>query len=690
MSELATRRAEMLPSELSAAILMIALPDQDRRQILRSLDRGLLATGSRANVVDHASDKATASTHGHPVGSYGEASLTVLAAQLTETDLALVAVAGIALDRCKLEFQMTHEMLEHGSLSTIATRILAARSIDEALAAVTHEARSLLNSDIGGVMLGDGEEIVMRGCAGNQRVETARLRMRRGQGLAGLVLSTGEPERVDDYVASVAISNDFHSLAHSERVHCAMGAPIRVGVDVIGVLEVWRREAVPYTDVDSARLASLADLAAIAFENARLHETNKVTLLEVESARQSLELQFSAKDRALQVQQRLLESLIGASRLGELLRVISDMTNGRVHLLDADLEHLASHPADAPAEAIIAALRHDQRHRLKRTPHTVSWIESEDLTLAVEDVTVGNETVGFLCLETETATDDPALSLILTQAALACALQHLQEQAGTRARAHLREELLAELLDGTNDTRRAAMSRAKQIGVDVRGTMRVLLVSTESARQGDASQARRAHRAISELLAEHNLSRGLSSVRENAIVFLIRSPEIEQLRSNLSAAASALLATTPSLQLGWGLSGPCLRPAELDRALREAETALRLNALSADRAMTFFDDLGIIGLLLGGPQDDGMKRFVHETLGGIIDYDQSRGSELVLTLSTYLDRNCSQQECAAQLFIHQKTVKYRLNLVEKLTGLDLSTHRDRVLSEVAIRALSVS
>jgi putative methionine-R-sulfoxide reductase with GAF domain len=254
------------------------------------------------------------------LGSARNACVRPGGAGLSETDQVLVSTASLALDRSMLSHQIEREMVEAGLLRTIATHILAARSVDEALAAVTHEARTLLGSDIAGVMLvdgDDGDEIVMRGCAGNQRVETARLRMRSGQGLAGLVLATGQPERVDDYVSSLAISDDFHSLAHDEQIRCAMGAPIRVGTEVIGVLEVWRRAATPYTDTDSARLVTLADLAAVAFDNALMHETNAHSLIEIERSHRALAHQYATNDRALHVQQELLEVLLQDPRLSE-------------------------------------------------------------------------------------------------------------------------------------------------------------------------------------------------------------------------------------------------------------------------------------------------------------------------------------------------------------------------------------
>jgi sugar diacid utilization regulator/putative methionine-R-sulfoxide reductase with GAF domain len=664
----------------------------DRPTILARLAEALAASnGTSIRVHDLLLEHLPPSPGQVLLGSAKDACVRPGGAELSEADLVLVGTASLALDRWMLSTQIERDMVEAGLLRTIATHILAARSVDEALAAVTHEARTLLGSDIAGVMLGDGDEIVMRGCAGNQRVETARLRMRRGQGLAGLVLATGQPERVDDYVSSLVISDDFHHLANDEQIRCAMGAPIRVGTAVIGVLEVWRRDAVAYNDVDSARLVTLADLAAVAFDNALMHETNANSLIEIERSHRALANQYSANDRALHVQQELLEVLLQEPRLGALLEVIARATASTVHLLDADLERLASHPAEADHVAAAGQVKVVTRHHPKGSPHTVTWTSGDDRRFAIEDITIGDELVGWLCLETDAQPDDPAVSTALNQAAVACALRHLQEQAGARARAQQREELLLELIEGTQESRRAAMSRAKHIHIDLRGSLRVVVLGPKQPAPGlETRDLRRVQRAVTEVLQGHQMSRGLSVVRDDQLFFVTRSPDLNRLNEALTAAHDAAVASQPLVPMAWGVSSECAHPLDLNEARVEAETALRMSTIRSRSEVTLFEDLGIVGLFLSSSADIGMSRFVAETLGAVIDYDAHKGSQLMHTLGTYLDCNCSQTLTAERLFVHQKTVKYRLNLVEKVSGLDLSTHRDRLLADIAVRAAQLS
>ncbi|MGA2792892.1 MAG: GAF domain-containing protein [Roseiarcus sp.] len=137
---------------------------------------------------------------------------------------------------------------------------------------ITHEAKTRLSADICGILLREGDAIVMQRCVGNLSAATAALRMCQGQGVAGRVLETRQPCSVEDYVKSDIISRDFFDLARTERVRSALAAPLISQDKVIGVLEVWRRKPSTFTRQHTAELVTLANLASIAIENVRLSE----------------------------------------------------------------------------------------------------------------------------------------------------------------------------------------------------------------------------------------------------------------------------------------------------------------------------------------------------------------------------------------------------------------------------------
>jgi hypothetical protein len=151
-----------------------------------------------------------------------------------------------------------HAEPESEAVREVVQQLLSVRDVDRVLTSIAERTLRVLDADICGVMLREGDLVRMRACVGNRVAETARLRMRRGQGLAGLVFDTGRPAKVDTYLEDRTISPDFMSLAAKEETRSALAVPLRLHGEFIGVLEVWRRRPSMFTGSDERRMVVLA------------------------------------------------------------------------------------------------------------------------------------------------------------------------------------------------------------------------------------------------------------------------------------------------------------------------------------------------------------------------------------------------------------------------------------------------
>jgi hypothetical protein len=83
---------------------------------------------------------------------------------------------------------------------------------------------------------------------------------------------------------------------------------------------------------------------------------------------------------------------------------------------------------------------------------------------------------------------------------------------------------------------------------------------------------------------------------------------------------------------------PCARPADFPRSYQEAWFALKMQSASgSDNQATEFDQLGVYRILRTVTETASIERFVREWLGSLLDYDADKRSELVTTLSRYLE-----------------------------------------------------
>jgi DNA-binding PucR family transcriptional regulator len=66
-----------------------------------------------------------------------------------------------------------------------------------------------------------------------------------------------------------------------------------------------------------------------------------------------------------------------------------------------------------------------------------------------------------------------------------------------------------------------------------------------------------------------------------------------------------------------------------------------------------------------------------------------RDGALLATLRAYFAADCSQKEAAQLIPVHHKTLRYRLDKIEELTGLDLTRHSERMRASIALDLLAL-
>ena len=163
-------------------------------------------------------------------------------------------------------------------------------------------------------------------------------------------------------------------------------------------------------------------------------------------------------------------------------------------------------------------------------------------------------------------------------------------------------------------------------------------------------------------------------------VWLFCSPTAARTRH----AISEILDKTTSVI---GIGSRCAVPDDFPQSFIEARRAMsiQLRSVSPEGAAAF-DELGFYRLIDAAHGGGEVESFVREWLGTLLDYDDSKNSELVMTLSDYLECGGNYDESAAALHIHRSTLRYRLARMAELTGHDLRNVDTRFNLHAATRA----
>jgi DNA-binding PucR family transcriptional regulator len=592
--------------------------------------------------------------------------------------------------------EMQELVTELAALEAVAIDILSVREVDQVLLSIARQTLALLESDMAGVFLLDSEDLVMRSCVGHRRADTARLRIETGHGVAGRVLETGEPCKVDNYLDSDAISHEFNPLALAEGTRCALAAPLIVHGEVIGVLEVWRRHRSVFSDYHVRRIVALANLAAIAIENARLHDRQQESVRRLAAAEASLSVQLSAVTDVHALQRSLIGHVLEGGGLSAIVRTVAETVGGEVAVFSPEGD-----PVTASPLATTDVMRREIQSRnlvTAATPDSTITAVVDGRWLTVQEIRAGQDRLGWFCL---LAVQQPGsgVAVAVGEAALCCALSQLEQRAADQALSDARDQLVWDLLEASPDHRLAAVSRAARLRIDIARPHRVVRATVENldelarAAEWDAVHLKRLRSqmlgVVRRVIAERDAGELVAARGDNvtALVSCTDAAAVRTLVENLRAETSRVV---PGLATVWGVSGSREDPLELQAAHREADVALlAARRLGAD-GVAIHDELGVIRLLLAAESDPSLGAFVGDVIGPIVEHDRLHDGELIKTLRAYFAADCSQQEAAKRLYVHHKTLRYRLDRIEALTSLDLRRHDDRVRADLALKIFDVA
>ncbi len=614
-----------------------------------------------------------------------------LRADALEVATPLARIAEMALTLCEKSEEAARALDEIDVLQHLSARIMKSHDLEEILLRITHEAKRLLAADICGIMLRENDEIVMRRCVGNHAPETAALRMRPGQGVAGRVFATLEPCRVEDYLASCdAISTDFFHLARAEKVRSAIAAPVLSQGEIRGVLEVWRRRPSIFTVQDSQRLAALANLTSIAIENARLYNTLQSTVDDLERANVLLATRCASIHTSNTFQHDLMRLLLEERSLASLAARATEHARCGVIILDTRLgvEAASAVPAESlPGHrAAIAALVTRESSVVTDTVTGTSG----DKTLLVQAIAAGAERFGWVAFVLG-ARPDESSDLAIRQVAIAVALYFAEQRAGSLARAETLEALTWDVLEGKDEVRRAALSRAREMRVDLDQPLRVAFCDVPGVGDvgaGTLADLELRRRRMRDLCLQPTISGGkllASSTRGDRLALIYSGLAVAEAERVGQRLLVRMAQEMPGVTISIGMSGICPAPFDLPNAAREARISLDVAARRHPVRVAVYEQIGIVGLLLSLREDSDLSRVADTSLGGVFALAPSLRDPLLETLRTFFDTNCSQQATARCLGVHPKTVSYRLGKLTELTGLDLSNHEDRLLADIALR-----
>lgn len=415
----------------------------------------------------------------------------------------------------------------------------------------------------------------------------------------------------------------------------------------------------------------IAQQTGVAVSNARLHAKERATAAELAATNAALALTVASLQRSRDIHDRLTRVAVsGEGQLG-IAKALHELTGMPVAIEDryGNLAAWAGpgQPEPYPKESF--AKREHLLRRLMRDGKPVR--DGERLILLVSP---RPDLIGVLALVDPEQRADKADLVALEHGAtvLSMELARLRSVADTELR--LSRDLVHDLLVGTDDE--SALTRADALDYDLRCAHRVVVVEGKGrTRAHDALLS-----AVRRAMRQARLTGLFETWSGNVAIVTAGQTDWEKLRH-------LVLSDLGGGQCHIGVGSSCARPSELPQSLREAGLALRLQkTLLPGSSACEYPKLGVFRMLAAIPDLTDVNGFVREWLGSLLSYDDRKGAELVHTLTQYLEHGGNYDATAAELSVHKSTLKYRLQRIRELTGLELNDPDVHFNLQLATRA----
>jgi hypothetical protein len=321
------------------------------------------------------------------------------------------------------------------------------------------------------------------------------------------------------------------------------------------------------------------------------------------------------------------------------------------------------------------------------------------------DLRVAEAPVGQLRYRTR---GEPPPSALLRLVANLIGLEVDRAKAPARASEAAVSDFLEDLFGRRVTDRENISARASELGCDLTEGACAIVVRArpQQAEEGDwrarvltiAERGARAveRRSLAALVevgwARHGSSVGDAPVArgERELMLVVPGAGADPGRRAAAAIGRELEAGVPGYVLVVALSRPAPDPVDLHRA--GAEALLAANVAEARGLSSLsFEETGAYRLLLPAMSEDPaeLQGFFGETVAPLVAYDEQYETELVRTLESFLDADGNVAGTAEKLFTHRHTIRYRLERVKELTGLDVSSTDGRERLSLGLKAMRV-
>ena len=225
-------------------------------------------------------------------------------------------------------------------------------------------------------------------------------------------------------------------------------------------------------------------------------------------------------------------------------------------------------------------------------------------------------------------------------------------------------------------------NRARKLKIEVNVPRVIILVETRNAQDNTAQEL------LSSMYGQHS-GDYVTAVDENSVI-LIKNLSRGQTYEDVNKTATTIvdmMNTEAMLNVRVSYGTIVEEIKDLSKSFKEAKMALDVGRIFyAEKRVNAYNTLGIGRLIYQLPESL-CRIFIDEIFGGK-EVPDDLDEETLNTINKFFENNLNVSETSRQLFVHRNTLVYRIEKLQKSSGLDVRNFDDALTFKIALMVIN--
>lgn len=289
--------------------------------------------------------------------------------------------------------------------------------------------------------------------------------------------------------------------------------------------------------------------------------------------------------------------------------------------------------------------------------------------------------------------------IAIENAATALSLNLAKKIAISEVEKKYKNEIIDDLLSGDIKDEDDIAERADNIKFDLNSRSAVVVFTLKFNDKKVTSVARERYYNILISNIDYYLNNAIVRERFNQVIVIWpihsgqsnKKKEMNSIKRSLGFVINKFESAVSDARVYTGIGTIADTVHDLPKSHKEAQEVLDVNEMSYQHEPVLsFEELGIYRLLYQFRNDNNrLKEFIPQSLQRLIDYNKSNREQLIETLEMFLMCQQNVSRSADRLYVHYKTVSYRLDKIKEITQMDYEDANEMLSVQVGLKILGI-